>query len=386
MQAPLPRLISIDTMRGFAIVLMALDHTRDYFSNAMFSPTDLNHTNAAYFFTRWLTHLCAPTFVFLAGTSANLTAVRHNLSRSRLSGYLIRRGLLLVILELTVIRFGWTFNLDYRYAIAQVIWALGWSMVGLALLIRLPRNFIVIISTAAIAGHNLLDGIKPEQLGDLSWLWVIVHVPGVMRLSADVAIYSFYPLMPWFAVMSLGYWLGPLFLELQENRRFKMAVTGLTLIAAFILLRMLNIYGDPQPWQSQNSALFTLLSFLKVQKYPPSLLYLLVTLGLMFLFLTLFERAGPSRYSKILIVFGRTPLFFYMAHIYLIHAAALVIAWLRGLPVNWLLEGSVNIPFPVVPLPNYGFNLAAVYGLWLVLLVILYPFCLKLADKAYVRK
>ena len=160
-----------------------------------------------------------------------------------------------------------------------------------------------------------------------------------------------------------------------------MIVMGLTLITAFSLLRMLNLYGDPQPWQPQHSSLFTLLSFLKVQKYPPSLLYLLITLGLMFVFMALFEKVGDHRYLRFFLVFGRTPLFFYIAHIYVIHAAALVIARLRGLPVEWLMEGSVDVPFPVVPVPNYGFNLAAVYGLWLLLLVILYPLCLKLAGK-----
>ena len=205
MKQPSFRLVSIDMMRGLVMVLMALDHTRDYFSNAMFSPTYLSQTNAAYFLTRWITHLCAPTFVFLAGTSAFLSSTRYNFSTKQLSNYLIRRGLMLIVLEFTLVRFGWTFKWDYRYAIAQVIWALGWSMIVLAGLVYLPRKLIAAFALALIAGHNVFDGIQPEHFGSVGWLWSVLHVPGAIEYMPGHSLFVLYPLIPWIAVMAAGY-------------------------------------------------------------------------------------------------------------------------------------------------------------------------------------
>jgi uncharacterized membrane protein len=374
------RLVSIDMMRGLVMVLMALDHTRDYFSNAMFSPTDLIQTNAAYFLTRWITHLCAPTFVFLAGTSAYLSVTRWNFSNRQLSAYLIRRGLFLIVLEFTVIRFGWSFNWDYSYAIAQVIWALGWSMIVLAGAINLPRSIMAAFAFTLIAGHNLLDGILPEYFGKLAWLWTILHVPGTIEYQPDHAVFFLYPLIPWVGLMVLGYVAAPLFLQSKENRQRQLVLIGAIAILLFLLLRITNTYGDPNPWLPQQNGLMTLFSILNCNKYPPSLLYLLMTLGLMFILLALFEAPRMHGFGFLLINFGKAPLLFYIIHILLIHAAAYIITDYRGFSTDWLVSGSAQEPFPKIPAPEYGFDLVTVYMIWLVLIVILYPLC-----TAYIR-
>lgn len=369
------RLVSIDMMRGLVMVLMALDHTRDYFSNAMFSPTDLSQTNAAYFLTRWITHLCAPTFVFLAGTSAFLSTIRWSFSNKQLSAYLIRRGLMLIVLEFTVIRFGWSFNWDYSYAIAQVIWALGWSMIALAGLICFPRIITAAFAIIFIIGHNLMDGIRPEYFENMGWLWTVLHVPGTIEYLPGHFLFVLYPLIPWVGVMAAGYCMGPLFLQTSEIRQRMLVLIGTFSILLFLLLRITNAYGDPQPYLPQKNGLMTLFSILNCDKYPPSLLYLLMTLGIMFLGLALFERPKMHRFGFLFIIFGKVPLPFYIIHILLIHVAAYIITLYRDLPIDWLVSGSANNPFPKIPAPDYGFDLAIVYFIWLVLLLVLYPLC-----------
>lgn len=369
------RLVSIDMMRGLVMVLMALDHTRDYFSNAMFSPTDLSQTNAAYFLTRWVTHLCAPTFVFLAGISAFLSSTRHNYSTQQLSGYLFRRGLMLIALELTAIRFGWVFNWDYSYALAQVIWVLGWAMVVLAGLVYLPHKLIAAFALTLIAGHNLFDGAQPDNFAGMGWLWTILHVPGVIEYLPGYTLNVLYPLIPWVAVMAAGYCMGPLFLETVGIRQKKLGLLGIVAIVLFLMLRISNIYGDPQPWATQKNVMLTVFSILKCEKYPPSLLYLLMTLGPMFLALALFESNKPHRLGYLLIGFGKAPLLFYISHIFLIHGTAYLIALCRGLNPGWLTKGTPGMPFPELPAPEYGVDLIIVYAIWLALLFVLYPIC-----------
>ena len=249
------RLVSIDMMRGLVIVLMALDHTRDYFSNALFSPTDLSQTNAAYFLTRWMTHLCAPTFVFLAGTGAFLSALRWHFSNKQLSAYLVQRGLMLIVLEFTVIRFGWSFNWDYSYAIAQVIWALGCSMIVLAGLIYFPRPVMAAFAVILIVGHNVLDGIPPDHFGGMGWLWTLLHVPGTIEYLPGHFLFVLYPLIPWVGVMAAGFCMGPLFLQVSDVRRRTLVLLGTASILLFLLLRMTNVYGDPEPWTQQKNGL-----------------------------------------------------------------------------------------------------------------------------------
>jgi uncharacterized membrane protein len=370
-----PRILSIDMMRGLVMVLMALDHTRDYFSNAMFSPTDLSQTNAAYFFTRWITHLCAPTFVFLAGTSAYLSTKRWNFSTRRLSVYLIRRGVMLIVLEFTLVRFGWSFNWDYSYAIAQVIWVLGWAMIVLAGLVHLPHKVTAIFALTLIVGHNFFDRIQPDHLGNAVWLWTVLHVPGNIEYLPGYTLFVLYPLVPWIAVMAAGYCAGPLFLQAVGVRNKRLVFMGAVAVMLFLLLRLSNVYGDPHPWLPQKNGMFTVFSILNCEKYPPSLLYLLMTLGLMFFGLALFEWQKMHRFSFLLVEFGKAPLLFYLVHILLIHGTAYAVTVHRGLATDWLVSGSAKMPFPEIPAPEYGFEFMVVYGIWLALLVVLYPTC-----------
>ncbi|MEC4748882.1 heparan-alpha-glucosaminide N-acetyltransferase domain-containing protein [Methylomicrobium sp. Wu6] len=373
MNPTMHRLESIDMMRGFVMVLMALDHTRDYFTNAQFDPVDLSRTSAAYFLTRWITHLCAPTFMLLAGAGAFLSTHRKNLTQGQLSVYLASRGLWLIVLELTLVRFGWTFNWDYSYAIGQVIWALGWSMLGLAILVLLPRWVVAWFAMLLIAGHNAFDGIHADNSQVSGWLWIFLHEPGMIEYLPGHSLNLYYPLIPWIGVMAAGYCLGPVFLE--PNRQTIVFWLGLFCLALFLLLRLGNLYGDPQPWAPQKNGLFTLFSMLNFQKYPPSLLYLLTTLGLMFIGLALLEGLKLQCIRLPLLTVGKAPLFFYLLHIYLIHGAALAVTHFRGLPVAWLFAGSAAHPFPAAPAPEYGYDLPVVYGVWLAVIVLLYPLC-----------
>lgn len=373
MSPTLHRLESIDMMRGLVMILMALDHTRDYFSNATFNPVDLGRTDAAYFLTRWITHLCAPTFMLLAGAGAFLSTFRKNLNQRELSIYLAGRGLWLIVLEVTLVRFGWTFNWDYSYAIGQVIWALGWSMLALAALVFLPRLAIACFALLLIAGHNAFDGLHAGNSPLPGGLWILLHEPGTIEYLPGHHFNSLYPLVPWIGVMAAGYCLGPVFLE--PNRQTILFRLGLSCLALFLVLRLGNFYGDPHPWSPQKNGLFTLFSLLNFEKYPPSLLYLLATLGLMFIGLALFENRRLPIIRQPLLTVGKAPLFFYLLHIYLIHGAALAVTHYQGLPADWLTAGSPEKPFPEIPSPDYGFDLPAVYGVWLALLVLLYPCC-----------
>lgn len=375
MKPSLQRLNSIDCVRGLVILLMALDHTRDYFSGAQFSPLDLEHTNATYFLTRWITHICAPTFVFLAGASAYLSTARQTLSKLEVSAYLAKRGLWLIILELTVVRFGWTFNLDFHYAIIQVIWALGWSMLVLSVLVFLSRWAIALFAVLNIFGHNVLDAVQPSAFGSWAWIWTVLHVPGNVEYWSGYAFSVLYPLIPWLGVMAAGYYFGPLFLE---SPKFRLSVVlGLVgaMLVLFLVLRLFNLYGDSSLWTTQKDSLTTFLSFINVSKYPPSLLYLLVTLSVMFLLLLLFEWTKVSWFNKPLLIFGKTPLFFYVLHIPLIHGAMALILQIRGLPNDWLFKGSLTKPFPEVPVPEYGYDLGTVYFFWMLVVCLLFPLC-----------
>jgi uncharacterized membrane protein len=368
------RLETIDLMRGLVMVLMALDHTRDFFSDALYSPTDLSKTSAGLFLTRWVTHLCAPTFVFLTGSSAYLSTVRRQLTNRQLAGYLFIRGLWLVVLELTLVRFGWLFNWDYHVQFGQVIWALGWSMVGLSGLIFLPRWLIAGFAMVTIAGHNTLDFLRPDDFGGFAWLWTMLHVPGRIELSPGYSFYVDYPLIPWLGVMAAGYSFGPVFLRPVISRRALLLRLGIGFMGLFLLLRLSNFYGDPEPWQVQQNALFTVFSILKCEKYPPSLSYLLVTISIMMLVLAFFESKKLILVKEPLLIFGRVPLFFYLIHLPLIHGTALAVTYFRGLPVDWLLGRDLHA-FPTIPAPEYGFNLSTVYFVWVVMILLLYPLC-----------
>ena len=378
----LPRVQSVDVLRGIVMVIMALDHIRDFFHNdsQLFSPEDLTRTRASLFFTRWITHFCAPVFVFLAGTGAYL-ATRRGMTRTAAARFLVTRGLWLVVLEMTLVLTGGTFNLQYAFVIWQVIWAIGWSMVALAALLFVPWRALLVFSVAMIAGHNLLDGIGSAQFGPAGWLWKILHEGfAVIQLGGGRVAYVIYPLVPWIGVMSAGYCFGRIYDRDAETRRRALLWLGTGLTVAFVLIRFLNVYGDPRPWATQHDSLTTLMSFLRASKYPPSMLYLLMTLGPSLIGLSLLDRVS-LRQSHPLVVFGRVPLFYYIVHWYVLHLAAVVFAWLRYGRVDFMfaLPPALSFAPPVYP-AGYGYDLWIVYAVWIAIVAALYPLCRWFAD------
>jgi uncharacterized membrane protein len=373
-----PRLDSVDFVRGVVMVVMALDHVRDFFHvyAKSFDPLDPSKTWTALFFTRWATHFCAPTFVFLAGTGAFLST-RRGKTKPELARFLLTRGLWLVLLELTLVRLGWFFNFDYGVMIAQVIWAIGWSLVVLAGLVFLPTRVIAAVGLALILLHNLFDGVSAGSLGPLRWLWVLLHEQNVLMPWPGYAVFVAYPLVPWVGVMAAGYAFGSL-LTLERGRRRRMLLTiGGSAVGLFVLLRALNVYGDPTPWAAQaRGAWYTFLSFLNTQKYPPSLLFLLMTLGPSVIAVALLDReGGPGRLARPFVVFGRVPLFYYLLHVPLTHLVAVVFAYVKYGRAEWLF---LNWPPPGAPQlepPGYGYDLWVVYLVWLGVVAALYPLC-----------
>lgn len=369
-------------LRGLVMVLMALDHTRDFISHdaLLFGPLNLSKTHGALFLTRWFTHFCAPVFCFLAGTGAFLSFTRGK-SKGELARFLVTRGLWLVFLELTILQVAWSFSYDLHAHGGGVIWALGWSMVALGALVYLPLWAIATFGIGIIASHNFLDSVKPEAFGPMSWLWKVLHEPAPIPLSPTSTFYVGYPLVPWIGVMAAGYAFGALFKLDRTRRRSRVLWLGAVLTAAFVLLRAANIYGDPHPWATQSSALFTAFSFIKCEKYPPSLLYLLMTLGPSLILLGLLDREHLGKFWRPFVVFGRVPLFYYVLHIFLIHAIALFLCYLRhggpgGLFVGPLFNDAARALYP----PGYGYGLGAVYAVWLLVVVLLYPVCRWFAD------
>jgi uncharacterized membrane protein len=354
------------------MILMALDHTRDFFSGSGLNPRDV--TEPALFLTRWITHFCAPVFVFLAGISAWLYWSRrgHTLKVSR---FLRRRGLFLVILELTVVRVGWTFHFSPDFVLGQVIWVIGWSMIILSVLVYLPSSLVGLIGIMVIATHNLLDSIPAGSWGQMSWLWIILHEPGIFHPFPNTEFFALYSLIPWFGVMAAGYAFGPLMQLSPHQRQRRFTTIGLSLLIIFVILRFNNIYGDPQPWSVHNGFLTTLLSFIDCEKYPPSLLFLLMTLGPAIAVLPLLDRLKGLP-AQVFLTFGRVPLLFYLIHIPLIHGLAVLAAYSSQVDVGWLFGG-----FPLEQKPDgYGFSLPAIYLIWFGIMVLLYPICLKFSH------
>lgn len=376
--AQLPRLVSVDVLRGVVMVLMALDHTRDFLTYQRFPPEDMAHTTGALFFTRVVTHFCAPVFAFLAGTGAFL-ATRRGKSIQQISRFFLTRGLWLVLLELTVVDFAWGF---VPWAQAGVIWGLGWSMVAMALIVYLPLRWIGALGLGMIATHNLLDRINPASFGKLYWLWILLHSPGRIPLTAHFQLSARYALIPWVGVMAAGFAFGTLLL--RPDRRKCILRLGISATALFFVLRGFNAYGNgiaglafgyPRsagPWSVQPTLSLTVISFFNTLKYPPSLDYLLMTLGPSLTLLGLLDRARAKRgLSRILLVFGRVPLFYYVLHLYLIHILEILVAFVFRQPI---LHGSVIADFAAKPV-GYGHGLPLIYAMWILVVAILYLPC-----------
>jgi uncharacterized membrane protein len=367
------RIESIDLLRGIVMIIMVLDHVRDYFHRDAFyySPTDLSKASVFLFLTRFITHYCAPVFVFLAGISAYLYGTKK--SKRELALYLLTRGIWMVFVELFIISLGWTFNPTYRMFNLQVIWAIGISMIVLSALIYLNRNVILAIAVLLLAGHNLLDNVHVPGNGGLNFLWSLLHEDRDF-VFGHTSVFVHYPVMPWIGIITLGYYFGGLYHQNYDtNKRKEILFTvGIAAIVSFFLLRPFNVYGDPSPWSYTQNLGYSILSVLNVTKYPPSLLYVLITLGPAMIFLSLAE--GPlNAVTKKIAVFGRVPFFYYVLHIYLVHLLAVIAAIVSG--YNWsdmILTNRVN---RVPGLKGYGFNLLTVYIVWIGVVVALYPCC-----------
>ncbi len=364
-----PRNEAIDQLRGAIMVIMALDHVRDYFGHNLYDATDLDKTYPALFATRWITHFCAPVFVFLAGVAAALSAGRGRAGLD-LTRFLAVRGAILILLELTVVRFGWFFDLTYRLSVLQVIWAIGVSMLVLSVLVLLPRWVALAVAVVMILGHDLLDGVHVDGEGPAAFGWSLLHEFHPFTFGGGrFTLVVVYPLIPWIGVMALGYVVGPrAALPRPERRRF-FARLGAALAVAFVVLRATNLYGDVSQWSARPSALFTLFSFVNVSKYPPSLLYCLMTLGPACLALAALDTERPAgAFRRVLAAYGVVPLFYYIVHLYVLHAGARALAAVLGRPFEVTFgEGGVGLP------------LAGVYVAWLVVVAILYVPCVRYA-------
>ncbi|HEV7703236.1 MAG TPA: heparan-alpha-glucosaminide N-acetyltransferase domain-containing protein [Gemmatimonadaceae bacterium] len=368
-RAPIrPRIESVDVVRGVIMVMMALDHTRDFFGIPGQNPTDLSKASAALFLTRWITHFCAPVFFLLTGTGAYLSLRKR--SAADLSRFLFTRGLWLIFLEATIVRcLAYQFNFDYRVTILLVLWALGWAMITLSVLVRFPVIVPTMFGVVLVAGHNLLDGIASTNP-----LWMILHSPGFVSNSPSHTVFVAYPLIPWLGVTALGFSLGQVYSWEPVRRRAFLLRTGLALTAAFVVLRWINVYGDPLRWSVQKSALFTALSFLNVTKYPPSLLFLLMTLGPALVFLGAVDGGTPRALEPARII-GKVPMFYYVLHFALIHLLAVATCLVRYHSAHWMFESPDMGHYPISPPPGWGFSLPVVYLVWATVVMLMYPLC-----------
>ncbi len=366
------RIASLDILRGLVIVIMALDHTRDMWSLTTFQPEDMTQTTPIYFFTRWITHFCAPVFVFLAGTSIFLYGQKIN-SKATLSRFLLIRGFWLIFIEIMLINisWSWTFFWNQWGFFLQVIWVIGICMVIMAVLIWLPKRLLVGGSILLILLHNLLDPITPEALGSWSWSWKLLHEAGWIPVNEDGSrgIFIVYPILPWIGIMGAGYGFGRVMRWAADRRQRFLWRLGLGMIGAFILLRVINVYGNPEPWASQPTALYTFMDFFNTQKYPPSLQFILMTLGPSMLLLIWFEKSRHQIFEW-LRIFGRVPFFFYIIHFSVIHLSSM--AYFRIVHGQWF--DLTNTRFDNWP-DFYQPSVLRMYVAWLLIVVGLYFLC-----------
>jgi uncharacterized membrane protein len=368
------RIESIDLLRGLVMIVMALDHVRMYFARGTWyaEPTNLATTTPLLFFTRWITHFCAPVFVFLAGTSAYLYG-RKKSSIGETAWFLFTRGLWLIFVELVIVNFAWTFDFTYSFQILQVIWAIGISMIVLSGLVFLPRGVILMVGIILVFGHNFLDPITRQGSSVQDVIWYALHQPRSVIVGSFHMVDFVYPVLPWIGLMALGYVFGAFyqndFPAVQRSRW--LILIGITATLLFVLLRIFHLYGEPHPWSLETSSIFSLMSFLNTTKYPPSLQFLLMTIGPALIFLPALE--SKPRFLKPVIVFGRVPFFFYVLHLYVIHALAMLLLIYQGgdwhayiLSARAIMSGALR---------NFGLSLSAVYAIWILVIMVLYPLC-----------
>ncbi|MGN6617893.1 MAG: DUF1624 domain-containing protein [Ilyomonas sp.] len=368
------RINSIDLLRGLIMIIMALDHTRDFFHTTAWTddPLNLATTTPLLYFTRWITHLCAPNFVFLAGASIFFQSLRK--SKKELSSFLFTRGLWLVFIEIFIINLEFSFDIHFSLIALQVIWAIGISMIILSVITRLPYTAILILGLIIVFCHNLLDYYETGLKQAPPWWYALLHHEGVYNLSANRTLFIFYPFLPWTGLMMLGYCFGKLFLMYEGVARRKMLfVTGSSLLLFFVVLRYTNSYGDSGTWSAQQNSLYTFLSFIKVEKYPPSLLFMCATVGVAMLFLAFTEGAN-NKLSKFITVYGRVPFLYYVLHFFLIHLVSVSFFLARGHSFTEGLQPH-GLLVPNFIIPGEGYSLGIVYLVWICIVLALYPVC-----------
>ena len=384
------RLISLDALRGLVMILMALDHVRDFFHRdaALFAPTDLSRTTTILFLTRWITHFCLPVFMFAAGTGAFLWWQRSGRTKRQLSRFLWTRGLCFVILELTVMRFAYNFSFSSEWPVfLLILWIFGICMILLAVLVHLPVRVLAPLSLLVIALHNAFDSVNTARFGKFGWAWNLVHQPGLLKFSGHAVLVT-YTVVPWIAVLAIGFCFGPVLL-LEPSRRQRIGLRlGVLLTLLFALIRAMNVYGDPTPWSHQKTTLLTVLSFLNCTKYPASLDFLLMTLGPALLLLVFFDR-HPPKPANPLVVFGRVPLFYFVLHFYLIHIAIALMSLAKygASAFAFIFKPLITLGGPREAFPaGFGYNLAVVYLFWILIVVLLYPLCRWYANLKATRR
>ena len=367
------RIQSIDLLRGLIMIIMALDHTRDFFHHSAFTEDPLNPatTTPALYFTRWITHFCAPVFVFLSGASAWLQSRKK--TKKELSIFLIKRGFWLILLEVTLITFVFSFDIHFNQIALTVIWAIGISMIILGLLVWLPLPAIFITGLLIVAGHNGLDFYEAANMNSLTAWYHLLHRPNLFDIGNNFHVFVFYPFLPWTGLMLMGYCFGKLLFSKTGTQQKKMLIwLGWAIILLFIGLRLIDVYGDPDVLTSTDKPLDSVYSFLDTNKYPPSLLYMCMTIGPSLLFMALFQNAG-GRIAKIISVYGRVPFFYYILHFLLIHIVCMSLFLARGHSVAEGLNNQVMLPNFIKP--GEGYSLWIVYLLWISFVVVLYPLC-----------
>ena len=376
------RIDSIDLLRGLVMIIMALDHTRDFFHKGGMTgnPLDLSTTTPILYFTRWITHFCAPVFVFLAGSGAYFQSQRKN--KKELSWFLISRGLWLMFIEIFIFNFVFSFDVHYKLIGLQTIWSIGVSMVVLGLVIWLPFSFIFILGALIVLGHNSLDFYEANfqaMGGGPGWGYSLLHQPGLYKLWDGHSLFILYPFLPWSGLMMVGYCFGKLFVNHEGKERRKILVwLGIGIILLFAVIRAMNSYGDPGHWSRQKDGLYTFLSFMNVQKYPPSLLFMCATIGPAILFLA-FVGNTKNRLGRFITVYGRVPFFYYVLHFFLIHLVASILFLARG---HSFADGLAARPLliPQFFAPDEGYSLLTVYVIWICIVLSLYPLCKWFSD------
>ena len=370
------RIESIDFLRGLVMIIMALDHVRDYFFFGSFTsnPTDLGSTTPLLFYTRIITHYCAPVFVLLTGTSAYLYGAKKD--KKTLSKFLLTRGIWLIFLEIVINNFIWFFDPSYSFIVLQVIWAIGFSMLFLSGIIYFSNKIISIIGLAIIFLHNLFDVFVFEGQSLDAIVWYFLHQQSLIKISDSTSLVFGYPIIPWIGLMALGFVIGSLYTNYQTKDRIALLMKyGIYSILTFVLLRLTNFYGEPNPFTIQKNITFSIMALFNTTKYPPSLQYLLMTIGPALIILSVIEKY-KNKVTDFFIVFGRVPLFYYFSHVLIIHSLAIILLFINNKDYSIMLNMTPFLP-DQNQLMEYGYPLWVVYLVWFIVIIILYPLCYK---------